>query len=155
MECVVGYPIKTLGQLRPILLAFRKAAGMTQRDVADKLGITQQTYARIEAKPESVGVERLFRILQLLDVELELSPRHPVGSRHETETVVTEVNRHADFSRPAGSASTGAVSLPSKNEATEPQDDLNKPPSGTGNVAGRKATAHKGVSANKKKNEQW
>lgn len=55
------YALKTLNQLRPVLIGFRKANGLTQKDVSERLGITQQTYARLEANPASAGFERLFR----------------------------------------------------------------------------------------------
>ncbi len=41
------YALKTLNQLRPVLIGFRKANGLTQKDVSERLGITQQTYARL------------------------------------------------------------------------------------------------------------
>jgi HTH-type transcriptional regulator / antitoxin HipB len=74
MEAAVDYPIQTLSQLRPILQSFRKKAGLTQAAVADKLGITQQSYAQIEANPASTSVERLHKILRLLNVDLVLMP---------------------------------------------------------------------------------
>ena len=40
------FPIKTLNQLRPVLIGFRKIKGFTQKDVSERLGVTQQTYAR-------------------------------------------------------------------------------------------------------------
>lgn len=43
------FPIKTLNQLRPVLIGFRKIKGFTQKDVSERLGVTQQTYARLEA----------------------------------------------------------------------------------------------------------
>ena len=52
------YALKTLNQLRPVLIGFRKANGLTQKDVSERLGITQQTYARLEANPASAGVQR-------------------------------------------------------------------------------------------------
>ena len=70
----MDYPIKTLSQLRPILKGFRKAAGMTQAAVADHLGVTQQTYAQLEANPTAVSIERLFKVLQVLGVNLVLIP---------------------------------------------------------------------------------
>lgn len=69
----VDYPIKTLNQLRPILLGFRKAAGLTQAMMASRLGVTQQTYAQLEGNPAAVSVERLFRVLRVLDVDLTLA----------------------------------------------------------------------------------
>lgn len=67
------YALKTLNQLRPVLIGFRKANGLTQKDVSERLGITQQTYARLEANPASAGFERLFRVFSVLGVEIVLS----------------------------------------------------------------------------------
>lgn len=61
------YALKTLNQLRPVLIGFRKANGLTQKDVSERLGITQQTYARLEANPASAGFERLFRVFSVLE----------------------------------------------------------------------------------------
>ncbi len=69
----MNYTITTLDQLRPILRGFRKASGLTQAGLAAKLGIAQQTYAQLEANPTSVSVERLFRLLRVLGVELVLA----------------------------------------------------------------------------------
>ncbi|MGF6470821.1 helix-turn-helix domain-containing protein [Paraburkholderia youngii] len=70
----MDYAIKTLSQLRPILQGFRKAAGLTQTAMAAHLGVTQQTYAQLEANPSAVSVERLFRVLRVLQVDLKLTP---------------------------------------------------------------------------------
>ncbi|SOZ16613.1 putative transcriptional regulator [Cupriavidus taiwanensis] len=67
------YAIKTVHQLRPILQGFRKSHGMTQAAMAEHLGVTQQTYAELEANPAAVSVERLLRVLRVLGVELVLS----------------------------------------------------------------------------------
>lgn len=69
----VDYPVKTLGQLRPILQGFRKAAGLTQAMMASRLGVTQQTYAQLEANPAAISVERLFRVLRVLGADLTLT----------------------------------------------------------------------------------
>ncbi|WP_233808551.1 helix-turn-helix transcriptional regulator [Paraburkholderia sp. HP33-1] len=69
----MDYAIKTLSQLRPILQGFRKAAGLTQAAMAAHLGVTQQTYAQLEANPAAVSVERLFKVLRVLQVDLKLT----------------------------------------------------------------------------------
>ncbi len=69
----MDFRIKTLSQLRPILVGFRKSAGLTQAGMASHLGVTQQTYSQLEANPAAVSVERLFKVLRVLDVELVLS----------------------------------------------------------------------------------
>jgi HTH-type transcriptional regulator/antitoxin HipB len=77
----VDYPVKIASQLRPLLVGFRKAAGFTQADVAIRLGVTQQTYAQLEAKPESASMDRLFTVLRLFNVEMTLS----LPSEHSRE----------------------------------------------------------------------
>jgi HTH-type transcriptional regulator/antitoxin HipB len=69
----MNYTITTLDQLRPILLGFRKSRGLTQAGAAAGLGIAQQTYAQLEANPGVVSVERLFRVLRVLGVDLVLA----------------------------------------------------------------------------------
>lgn len=71
----MDYPIRTLQHLRPLLLGFRKRKGLTQADVAGLLGVTQQSYAKIEANPAVTSVERLFTILRLLGSEIVLIER--------------------------------------------------------------------------------
>jgi HTH-type transcriptional regulator / antitoxin HipB len=57
-----------------MLLGFRKNAGLTQEEVAQRLGISQQSYAAFEANPAAASVDRLFRVLRLLAVDLHLAP---------------------------------------------------------------------------------
>lgn len=66
------YPIKTLSQLPLILKGFRKEKGLTQTDMAEKLGISQQSYSYFEANPTTATLERLFMVLRMLDVEMSL-----------------------------------------------------------------------------------
>lgn len=73
MAILIEHEIKTLGQLRPILRGFRKSARLTQAMLASRLGVTQQTYAQFEANPASASVERLFKVLRALDIELTLT----------------------------------------------------------------------------------
>jgi HTH-type transcriptional regulator/antitoxin HipB len=73
----VDYSVKTLSQLRPVLRGFRKAAGLTQAMLAARLGITQQSYAQFEANPATAGVERLFKVLRLLNASITLSQDKP------------------------------------------------------------------------------
>ncbi|EPT0779556.1 helix-turn-helix transcriptional regulator [Enterobacter hormaechei] len=79
------FPIRTLHQLRPILIGFRKAKGLTQKEVAELLGVTQQTYARLEANPESASFSRLFRLFSLLGIKIELSYISPSSAPDQAE----------------------------------------------------------------------
>ncbi|HHL4079571.1 helix-turn-helix transcriptional regulator [Burkholderia sp. A2] len=69
----MAFPVQTLTQLRPILVGFRKSAGLTQAQLAARLGITQQSYAQLEANPSAVSIERLFKVLNALGVRMMLS----------------------------------------------------------------------------------
>lgn len=71
------YQIKTLSQLPMLLKGFRKAKGLTQAAMAEKLGITQQSYSSFEANPTTATLERLFTALRLLDVEISLDQAQP------------------------------------------------------------------------------
>jgi HTH-type transcriptional regulator/antitoxin HipB len=70
----VIYPIKTLNQLPLVLKGFRKEKGLTQAAIAERLGISQQSYAYFEANPATATLERLYMVLRILDVEISLSP---------------------------------------------------------------------------------
>ncbi|WP_334045429.1 helix-turn-helix transcriptional regulator [Burkholderia cepacia] len=70
----MAFPVQTLTQLRPILVGFRKSAGLTQAQLAARLGVTQQSYAQLEANPSAVSIERLFKVLNTLGVRMTLAP---------------------------------------------------------------------------------
>jgi HTH-type transcriptional regulator / antitoxin HipB len=66
------YSIKTLSQLPLVIKGFRKKKRLTQAAMAEKLGITQQSYAYFEANTATATLERLFMVLRILDVEISL-----------------------------------------------------------------------------------
>jgi HTH-type transcriptional regulator / antitoxin HipB len=66
------FTIRTAGQLPELLQAFRKEAGLTQGDVALRLGVSQQTYSTMERNADKVGAARLLKLLNILGVELTL-----------------------------------------------------------------------------------
>lgn len=75
------YHLRTAEQLSVLLKAFRKESGLTQSEVALRLGVTQQTYSSLERSAETVGVGRLLKLLGILGVELVLSkPDSAAGS---------------------------------------------------------------------------
>ena len=69
----MSYVIHTSAQLKPILVGFRKSQGLSQKDIAKKLGISQQAYQTLESAPQSVTLERLMKVLNMLGVKLYLS----------------------------------------------------------------------------------
>ncbi|CAB3810128.1 helix-turn-helix transcriptional regulator [Paraburkholderia fynbosensis] len=111
----MDYSIKTLSQLRPILQGFRKTAGLTQAAMASHLGVTQQTYAQLEANPAAVSVERLVKVLRVLQVDLKLT--QAAGESAESAAVenaasvraATPVAARTTSARPAKKASAAAT----------------------------------------------
>ena len=67
------FPVSLLSQLRPLLIGFRKSKGLTQRELSAMLGVTQQTYARLESNPSKASFERLYKVLNILGVKISLS----------------------------------------------------------------------------------
>ncbi|MHA0273158.1 helix-turn-helix domain-containing protein [Enterobacter ludwigii] len=82
------YPLNTLNQLRPLLIGFRKAKGLTQKDVSERLGVAQQTYARLEANPASASIERLFKVFSVMGVKVSLSSATTSSERMQTEDIL-------------------------------------------------------------------
>ena len=70
------FPVRLLSQLRPLLIGFRKSKGLTQRELSAMLGVTQQTYARLEANPSKASFEgwrfrsvlHRFQLIQSLQI---------------------------------------------------------------------------------------
>ncbi len=80
------YTINTSDQLKPILKGFRKAQGLSQKAIADKLGITQQSYQALEANPHKVTVDRLLRVLSIMGVKLILFDSKPINTSTKRQT---------------------------------------------------------------------
>jgi HTH-type transcriptional regulator/antitoxin HipB len=77
----VNYTINTLDQIKPILVGFRKSNGLSQKALAEKLGISQQSYQTLESAPQKVTIERLFKVLAILDIKLQfVEKNNPLGS---------------------------------------------------------------------------
>ena len=64
--------VRTPEQLPGLLQSFRKASGLTQAEVAAKLGITQQTLSALERSAMTVSAARLMKLLSILGIELVL-----------------------------------------------------------------------------------
>lgn len=71
------FTVRTADQLPTLLQAFRKEAGLTQSEVALRLGVTQQTYSALERSADTVGAARLLKLLNILGVELILGKSSP------------------------------------------------------------------------------
>ena len=96
----MSYVVNTSTQLKPILVGFRKSQGMSQRDMAEKLNISQQAYQSMEANPQSVTLDRLMKVLSTLGVKLYLSDTPLNSSLEKTESQQSEVQSSFVIDKP-------------------------------------------------------
>ena len=75
-------PIITLRQLGSLIRGVRKQRQLTQRDMAQKLGISQAAVSLMETAPSRVSLDRLFHVLAELDLEMVIHPKQsaPAGT---------------------------------------------------------------------------
>lgn len=57
--------------IRNQIRELRAACGMTQQDLADKIGVTRQTVIAIEQDKYSPSLETAFKVARVLGVSLE------------------------------------------------------------------------------------
>lgn len=68
----MDYLVSIPDQLIPQLRSLRKVRGLSQKDLAARLGLSQSRIAAIESNPASISVGQLMEILAVLDVQLVL-----------------------------------------------------------------------------------
>ena len=66
-------------QLGPILQSARKSAGLSQTELAQRLGISQSRISAMELDPRSINVDQLLALLAALNHELLVQPRNGIA----------------------------------------------------------------------------
>ena len=61
-----------MNQLSKTLRDQRKSLGLKQKQIADKLRITQQGYSKIENNPEMLTLSRLNQVCDILKIKIDL-----------------------------------------------------------------------------------
>jgi len=82
------FTVHTAEHLSALLQGFRKQAGLTQSDMAVRLGITQQTLSAFERNADKASADRLLEYLSILGVQLVLRQRRagePTSSNSEAD----------------------------------------------------------------------
>lgn len=69
------YPIKTPGQLGSVLRGFRVDQNLKQKEAGAKVGLAQNVVSQLEKEPGRAGVEKLFKMIGALNLELVVRPR--------------------------------------------------------------------------------
>jgi len=73
------HPITTATQLGAILAGQRKQLDLTQSDVAKRLGVGQNRLSQLEARPETLTVEQLLALINMLGLEMRVAERAAPG----------------------------------------------------------------------------
>lgn len=68
-------PIRTTGQLGPVLRSLRKARGWSQAELGRRVGLSQERISAIESRPEKVNLDTLLTLAMALDAELSIGVR--------------------------------------------------------------------------------
>lgn len=68
------YLVQSPAQLGDHIRAIRKARGMTQAQLGQRLGLDQTRISKIEKDPTSISVDLLFDLLIALGVRVSLAP---------------------------------------------------------------------------------
>jgi len=62
-------------QLGPLLKASRKAAGLSQAQLAARVGISQSRMSHMELNPGSMSLEQLLGLFSVLGLEIMVGPK--------------------------------------------------------------------------------
>lgn len=77
----MDYPIKTPQQLGAVLKGFRRDRKLTQAAVSSRVGLAQNSISEIESNPGRSSMERVFKLLAALDLDLVVRPRESSGKQ--------------------------------------------------------------------------
>jgi HTH-type transcriptional regulator/antitoxin HipB len=67
--------VVTASQLGTMLRSARKGAGLTQAQLASRLGLSQARLSELELAPGSISVEQLLALCAQLGLQLQLAVR--------------------------------------------------------------------------------
>ena len=68
-------PVTHANQIGATLAARRKDLGLSQTDVASRLGLSQNRLSELESRPETMTTEQLLALANVLGLEMTLAVR--------------------------------------------------------------------------------
>ena len=77
------HPISNAKQVGATFAARRKALKLSQTDVASRLGLSQNRLSELETQPETLTVEQLLALANVLGLEVALGERS--GSKSKVD----------------------------------------------------------------------
>jgi HTH-type transcriptional regulator / antitoxin HipB len=76
MTTLQTYPLQAAQQLSHHIKSLRKARGLTQAMLGERIGVKQVRMADIENNPSAVSLDQLLQVLHALDARLLLVDTH-------------------------------------------------------------------------------
>ena len=73
MPALQTFPVQTPAQLSVHIKSLRKARGLTQAALGERIGVKQVRVADIENNPGAVSLDQLLQVLHALDARLLLA----------------------------------------------------------------------------------
>lgn len=73
-------PIRTTGELGPLLKQLRKAKHWSQTELGRRIGLSQERISAIENHPENVTLDNLFTLMMALEVHFNVVEQEPAAS---------------------------------------------------------------------------
>jgi HTH-type transcriptional regulator/antitoxin HipB len=70
-----GYSIRIPNQMGRVLQGYRKHKGLTRAEVGRAVGLQQSGVSELEFDPSTASLNRIFKLLAALDLELVIRPR--------------------------------------------------------------------------------
>ena len=75
-------------QLGPLIQAARKSAGLSQTELASRLGVRQSRMSAMELDPGSIRLEQLITLSNALNLELQVQTKMRIPSDSASKDAV-------------------------------------------------------------------
>jgi HTH-type transcriptional regulator / antitoxin HipB len=69
------FVVRIPDQIPSLLQSFRKQAGLTQAELAERMGVTQQSFSALERNAGNMSAANLIKVLNILGIDLILQER--------------------------------------------------------------------------------
>lgn len=67
--------VATPSHLSSVIKSLRKKRGLTQSDLGERLGLSQERVSVMENHPEKIPTDQLFTLLMALGAEIHVTPK--------------------------------------------------------------------------------
>jgi transcriptional regulator with XRE-family HTH domain len=79
--------LRPMYEYRRAIIAARLAAGLSQKELAVKMGTTQSAVARLESGSRLPSVETLYKLAQALIISFTIAPTEPLAVHRQAVAV--------------------------------------------------------------------